>query len=1112
MSLNLSLVLAGDNSGAKAAIGDTRTEVRGLGDDARNAATVLDQEAASTSRATEAAIRVTNAINGQTAAENNLRAALERRLGISANTNGVGDPFAQNAQRAADVEAYGRSLDAVRARFVPLVAAEQQHLQALQQINNAARLGAISEDERAAAIANATRAYERQIALIRNGPSTRSGNGVQSFAGFNAGQQLQDIVMMSLLGQNPGALALQQGPQLASAIEMGGGLGALKSGLMTLLSPTMAITVALTAATAAAIQFGSSIVSRGKSIDDVLKGHKSLIDEITKSFPQAAAAAKQYEDQAKLLPQSVVGADATQQMKDETDAYQKAMRDFRVQFNLLIQGDTGQGDFAKVGKTGVAAFAEISKGIKTGQIDAIELQRRLGELRVDPSLSKDTREFYGQLQEAINRAAELERHMQGSAAAGHALAGAFNGPGGLPLLLDPNTGEHARNQALSDRDAELARMRRSGAADIASIYARSPSELAAAARARAAADATSGEDPQVRALRVQQAGDQALLQAEHQLQQAQEQRARSYAETLASQQLDLSLIGKTAGEVAGAQFAFQQYQQVREEAARNGITSETEFQKVFGGEIAMIDQAAKKMQEYADRAARAHLAYDQAFDISQLGRSPVDQQVASTEKQYGLPIDLNSADAAAIRYALNVKSIASAWQNVASVGMDAIDQLSASAAGGFKNIDDVVNSILGDIEKQFMQLAFANPLKNAIYGAGLPTLDSMGGAGAFFSALTGGKFNPGSIPGLGQSVGAMTVQAGVVNLNGAGLGGDLAGSISRLFAPANDNSMAAFAASIRSLESSGNYSALGPLLSTGDRAYGAYGIMGSNIGPWSMSALGRSLTPDQFLSDPSAQDAIFQKIFGGYLSRFGNANDAASAWFTGRPLSAGAGASDIFGTTGQSYVDQFNTNLRQMAGATAGATDNLSNFGSGLGQLGQSLQQAATAGGGGGGIFGALSHLFGFGGSSFGNLFPAAPTGVPVNSLTPADYGFADGTLGAPPGWAWVGERGPELMRFRGGEQVMPSPLSFAVTRGYANGTPGIGTLLGTARPAVVINDMRGSDAPAIEQRQSLDADGNPQIELFIRQAVQDEVTRPSAKTNRSLRGTFDLKHALVTR
>lgn len=39
-------------------------------------------------------------------------------------------------------------------------------------------------------------------------------------------------------------------------------------------------------------------------------------------------------------------------------------------------------------------------------------------------------------------------------------------------------------------------------------------------------------------------------------------------------------------------------------------------------------------------------------------------------------------------------------------------------------------------------------------------------------------------------------------------------------------------------------------------------------------------------------------------------------------------------------------------------------------------------------------------------------------------FGFATGTPSAPPGLAWVGERGPELVNFRGGERVTPSNSS----------------------------------------------------------------------------------------
>lgn len=48
---------------------------------------------------------------------------------------------------------------------------------------------------------------------------------------------------------------------------------------------------------------------------------------------------------------------------------------------------------------------------------------------------------------------------------------------------------------------------------------------------------------------------------------------------------------------------------------------------------------------------------------------------------------------------------------------------------------------------------------------------------------------------------------------------------------------------------------------------------------------------------------------------------------------------------------------------------------------------------------------------------------------------FAGGTPGAKPGWAWVGEQGPELVHMRGGEQVLSHTQSARVTGGYAAGT-----------------------------------------------------------------------------
>jgi len=103
---------------------------------------------------------------------------------------------------------------------------------------------------------------------------------------------------------------------------------------------------------------------------------------------------------------------------------------------------------------------------------------------------------------------------------------------------------------------------------------------------------------------------------------------------------------------------------------------------------------------------------------------------------------------------------------------------------------------------------------------------------------------------------------------------------------------------IRRVESGGNYEALGPEISRKsgkDRAYGVYQVMGSNIPSWTEMAIGRRLTPLEFLHNPLAQEAVFDHQMMRNLQKYGTPEDAASVWFSGRPLAQAtrAGAHDV---------------------------------------------------------------------------------------------------------------------------------------------------------------------------------------------------------------------------
>lgn len=119
---------------------------------------------------------------------------------------------------------------------------------------------------------------------------------------------------------------------------------------------------------------------------------------------------------------------------------------------------------------------------------------------------------------------------------------------------------------------------------------------------------------------------------------------------------------------------------------------------------------------------------------------------------------------------------------------------------------------------------------------------------------------------------------------------------------------------IASTESSNNYKAIGPATSSGDKAYGKYQVMGANIPSWTKQALGYSMTPTQFLNSPDAQEKVFENQSLTNYAKYGNWDDVASVWFSGRPLSGNI-SSDGYNT-----VPQYVAKVRKAMGVPAQPT------------------------------------------------------------------------------------------------------------------------------------------------------------------------------------------------
>lgn len=89
---------------------------------------------------------------------------------------------------------------------------------------------------------------------------------------------------------------------------------------------------------------------------------------------------------------------------------------------------------------------------------------------------------------------------------------------------------------------------------------------------------------------------------------------------------------------------------------------------------------------------------------------------------------------------------------------------------------------------------------------------------------------------------------------------------------------ASFLWAIKQQESGGDYNSV----NSSSGALGAYQVMPANVASWTNQALGYSLSPQQFLSNPSAQDAVANVILGGYYDQYGAAG-AAAEWYSGQP-------------------------------------------------------------------------------------------------------------------------------------------------------------------------------------------------------------------------------------
>ena len=293
------------------------------------------------------------------------------------------------------------------------------------------------------------------------------------------------------------------------------------------------------------------------------------------------------------------------------------------------------------------------------------------------------------------------------------------------------------------------------------------------------------------------------------------------------------------------------------------------------------------------------------LERSMLGRTREERELALARMQAEQELrqqGLSTLGASADAYIRNAEAIA--LQRIAlDKSRDAQRQVlegQRATADSFKGLVEEmvtgsgkIEDALASIGKRYISMGLdalftgTGPLGNAF---------GMGGSREKMGGLLGGLSGTGSAS-LPQTI-STSVTTGV---------NDAASTIRTAFrenvTSGVSDALARAATAIKAIESSGNYGALGPVTKSGDRAYGAYQVMGNNVPSWTRQTLGYSMTPQEFLVDKKAQDAVFLRIFGGYMDKFnGSVAEATSMWHRGLPLAQSQGARDQLGTRTVDYA------------------------------------------------------------------------------------------------------------------------------------------------------------------------------------------------------------------
>ena len=781
---------------------------------------------------------------------------------------GVRDDFGTDA-RAADISAVGDQIQAIREKYVPLLALQRQYKEALDEINQSAKVGILTEAQRAEAVARTKAVFADQVVAIR---AVQEAGGRVGFAAHdlaNLSYQLNDVFTMlamgapplqivaSQLGQIYQILASQQGGVVGGFKALGATIGGLVSPATLSAAALVGVGVAATAAYASWIagekQLQAAVQGRGRetgataaelmsiaaaaadaadisqgaardiaaafaatgrvgtglfvdlttaaanyasitsgdvvqagqdlaeSFADPAKGAEDLnrklnfLDDTTLQYiRQLSAANRQSEAQALLLQRLTAVLPSAEQRLNAIGRAWKAVANSASDAWAAI----GQGvnDSLSV-SSGARALAQAQQVLDSipdlGALTAIPRRNAQAEIdRLSDELETARRQSVVAQNDAQRnrvsvaggdalrswdgRYSELER-LRGEQAAFQAALKA--GTGDIQAQEAALQGVTNQIGAMTDAYGKLLPqaeiVRREQELQNAVTLAQTPADRAAAqARLeRYRAEAEGADDATVSA-RANAAATQEMVQAQVQLTRATRDRLMAADESIRAQQLEIQLIGKTAGQVAELRANYEAEADLRRQAAETGVQASEQ-------ELAALRAKNAELGRSVDLANQARLQADIQFERDQLGRSPMEQQIASTLRGAGLEVDLSGANAAALR--LNA-TLALTKDIATSALSDLVNDL-IDGENAMDSLQNAAKRLLGTLVDLAAQNVIAGMFGNAGTGGAADWLTGIVGSFLNFGgASTGGATSTGRYAGPLAGGGAVTDRGAVQDM------------------------------------------------------------------------------------------------------------------------------------------------------------------------------------------------------------------------------------------------------------------------------------------------------------------------------------------------------------